>query len=217
MKIILFILFIISLLFLYFKQGMKPYQFRDMYIDKIYIFLCILLYRGELTVFNSNHSNGIVFILFKDEHKKIFFEKYKEKDKTGMVCGIPIYLDKNDWDKKILDEVKEKKLEYYFDEKPESFKQKDVEKVLYIDIKQDINLGQELVKIISQDILKLHNNTYDIYFENINPIPDKIIGFDKTPDFIKMGVDITLPTIKMIMRVRQRKIFFHELKKWFKG
>jgi len=194
---------------------MKPYIFKKKYIKEIYKFLYVLLYRGycHRTIF----YNGILHIVSQNGKRKIFYSKYKEKGEIGIYLGVPLYQDIEKIENKVLEIIIERNLEYYYEDRHTEFFDDTIEKFLVIDLKQNIGLAQELFESIIQEIFRLHNNYFDIYFLNVNDEPYKFIGFSEIPDFDKLGIDIAVPIMKGTMLIRKIKFFIAGFKMGITG
>ena len=192
LKIILY--FLLAVVLCVFSLGIRPHIYKQEFFKRITKFLYVLLYRGYLR--DNKDKNGKLFIRIDNLKYSFFLRKYEERGKIGIFLYIS-YLDKN-LSQKVLDFLTKENLCFFIEEKNNK------REFIVLDFKQDIESIEIFYRNYFRNLFKINvNSVVNFKFYNIDSSPYKIIGFEQYPDFVKLGIDITLPVVKAIWIIRE--------------
>ena len=158
-----YLISIITLLFIVivlWKRGKKPYKHLGISQGDLKRFLETLLFRG--------YPNGMMYVELPNKVKLVFSKYLNETNSVGIQFSIPLTEGPASYGERV---------KAIFEDNEVGFEVKKIQKLLIVDLKQDVELGQNLARLVFENLFRLKDSDkVDLYFENVSARNEKI-GF----------------------------------------
>jgi hypothetical protein len=161
---LIFLIIIVLALSLFWVYGKKPYMHKNIALDDLKSFLEVLLFRG--------YDGGFISICIPDREEFLQFSKYIiSENSIGLQLDFPLAK----WSKHYYDSLKKLLIDQGIKFETQTTSKEEIPEFLVVDIKQDLDFAQVLIKQIIQSIYKLNNVKVNLHFENVSPRNEKIL------------------------------------------
>jgi hypothetical protein len=151
-------------LYLFWAYGKRPYWHKNIALDDLKRFLELLLFRG--------YNGGFISICIPDREEFLQLSKYITRDNSiGLQLDFPLAK----WSKHYYDSFKELLIDQGIRFEIQATSDENIPEFIVVDMKQDLDFAQVLIKKIIQNIYKFNVVKVDLHFQNVSPRDEKII------------------------------------------
>ena len=149
-----------------YQYGKRPYRHKRTVADDLSKLFKVLLYRG--------YDGGLMFIEAPDRKRFLQFRKYiKSRSNVGVEFSFPFA----PWSGEYYEKVKESLERRGIDFSVVRTNEQVVTEFLLIDLKQDVEKGIEVARLILREVFGLRpDEIISLYFVNVSPREERI-GF----------------------------------------